>query len=158
MLGVTEDDPPRYLQGLERAADLFALLQAGQRAHPHGLIGGVADHHPAQALPHRFRDRVELPGRHEGASDRRALLPGFDGHLRDQLLDVPVERGGAGGGVGAENRHVQRVGLGVEPHRPRDHVRMRPEPLGGAGRAGEAQQVLLLQVIEEVPGAAADEL
>ena len=34
-LGVAEDEAARVQQGLERAPDLLALVEAGERAHPH---------------------------------------------------------------------------------------------------------------------------
>ena len=37
VLRVAERQSPGGLQGLERAADLLALFQAGERAHPHAF-------------------------------------------------------------------------------------------------------------------------
>ena len=91
-LRVTEDDVPGGLKRLQRPAHLFPLVEAGERAHPHGLVGRVADHDRGQPLAHRLGDGVQLPGGDEGAADRGALLPGLDGHLHHKLPDVAVER------------------------------------------------------------------
>ena len=78
-----------------------ALLEAGQRAHPHLGIGRVADADPAEPLSHRLGHSIDRVGGHERATDRGALLAGLDGHLADQLLDVEVELCGGRPRVGA---------------------------------------------------------
>ena len=91
LVRVAEHERAGRLQRLQRAAHLLALLQAGQRAHPRRLVGRVADDDLRQPRGHGLDDRVHAVGGHERAPDRGALLPGLDGHLGDQLLDVQVE-------------------------------------------------------------------
>ena len=85
--------------------------------------------------------------------------PGLDRHLGDELLDVEVELGRAGRGVRAEDRAVQRVGLGVEPHALRDDAGVRAQPLAAvAAEPVNPTRSWLGEVVEQVAGAAADEL
>ena len=101
-------------------AHLLALLEAGQRAHPDALVGGVADADLARAGPRSPRRRASaIASGHEGPADRGALLAGLDRHLGDELLDEQVELRVPGADVGAEDRAVERVGLGVEAGRRR---------------------------------------
>ena len=76
-----------------------------------------------------------------GTKARRIAVhfwPGLDRHLGDQLPDVEVELRRARRGVRAEDGAVQRVRLGVEPHRPPDDRRVSTQLPGGRGRPGEA--------------------
>ena len=155
---VAGHDAARRQQGLDRTAHLFALLQAGQRAHPHAFGRRVAHHHLGQPVARRLRHLVGQRGRHEGPPDRGALLAGLDRHLGDQLPDVQVELRRARPGLGTEDGAVQRVRLGVEPYRPPDDGRVGPQLPGGGRRPGERHQVLLAQVIEQVADAAAHQL
>ena len=155
---VAGHDPARRQQGLDRTAHLLALLQAGQRAHPHAVLGRVAHHHLGQPVACRLGHLVRQRGRHEGPPDRGALLAGLDRHLGDQLPDVQIELRRARPGLGTQDGAVQRVRLGVEPYRPPDDGRVGAQLPGGGGRPGERHQVLLAQMIEQVAGAAADQL
>ena len=85
-----------------------------QRAHPAVLVARVADLGRRQPVADRRLDRVEMLGRRHGAADGGAFLPRLDGHLVDDLLDEQVEFGGAGRGVGAEQRGVEAVLFGDE--------------------------------------------
>ena len=90
------DDGCHLGQLADPLADLVALGEAGQRAHAHGLVGGVADDGPGQPVAQRVGDRGELRARDEGAADGGAFLPGLDRHLARDLLDEEVELRGAG--------------------------------------------------------------
>ena len=121
-------------------------------------IGRISDHHFRQpgrgGLAHRVQQRV----RHDSPSDGRALLTGFDRHLGGQRFDEQVELRCAGHRVRAQDGAVQRIGLGGEPHAVGHHRGMGAQLAGGARRTGEADQILLGEVVQEVAGAAGDQL
>jgi len=48
VFGVAEHDLARVAQRLERSAHLLALLEAGERPHPHSGVGGITDHHSGE--------------------------------------------------------------------------------------------------------------
>jgi len=98
---------PRSALALDRAADLLALPEAGQRAHPDAVRGRVADHHGGQPVAHRLGHLPRDVGRDEGSPDRGALLTRLDRHLGDQLADVQVELRRARLRVRAEDGAVQ---------------------------------------------------
>ena len=52
---VAEDDVGRRAQRLDGLADLLALAERGERAHPHGLVAGVADGDRRRASPRSRR-------------------------------------------------------------------------------------------------------
>ncbi len=99
------DDYAAYREGerfyvlIPRAEALFS---------PDNLAGrGFADaEHDVARLPAgrdvagRLDDLVEEVTRHERPADGRALLPGLDRHLGDQLVDEERELGGVRAGVG----------------------------------------------------------
>ena len=120
LLRVAEHDPAGVGQRLERSAGP-PRAAPGWPARPSARPRSAGL--PTSTSPAaRTRPRPRRPaccGGHERAADRGALLPGLDRHLGDELLDVQVELGRAGRGVRAEDRAVQRVGLGVEPDRAR---------------------------------------
>ena len=111
-----------------------------------------------QSRSRRVDDLIQLPGWDERPADRRTFLSGLHGHLRDQLLDEQVELDRARRGVRAKDRAVERVCFGIETHRARHDVTVRPQLLRGQGGASEAQQVLLTEMIQQVAGAAAEQL
>ena len=79
--------------------------------------------------------RVELGARHEDAADGGAFLPRLDRHLARDLLDEEVELRRAGGGVGAEDRGVEAVGLHGEADRLLDDRRVRAQLAAGRRRS-----------------------
>ncbi len=136
-LRVTEDDGSGVPQRLQRTTDLLALLEAGQRPHPDIRTGRVADGDARQPFGSGLRDVVDPLGRDERPPYRRALLPGLDRHLGDELFDEEVELGRSRRGIRAEDREVERVGLGVEPDRVANDHGVCAQPLCRGGRAGE---------------------
>jgi hypothetical protein len=95
---------------------------------------------------------------HEGAPDRRALLPGLGRHLAHDLAHEQVELLRAGLGVEPEHRAVERVGLDVQPEVALHHRRVRAQQRAGPGRAGEAQQVLAVERVDQPLGPADEQL
>ncbi len=69
-----------------------------------------------------------------------------------------VESRRARGDVGAEHRRVQAVGLDVDPGAHRQQPLAAAQGERGVGRAGEGEHVLGAEAVEQVAGAAADEL
>ena len=139
-------------------ADLAALVEAGERAHAGGLVGGVAEGGLGQAVAEGGDDGVGEGAGGDDAADRGALLAGLDGHLAGDLADEEVEFGRAGAGVGAEDRGVEAVGLHGEAGGVLDDRRVGLELAPRRGRAGEGDGVLAGDVVEQVAGRAGDEL
>ncbi len=138
---------------------LGLLLAAHERPHRHALGTRVAhDDALGDACGHRRDEAVDLPGGHDRPTDARALLPGLDGQLGHERLDVGVELGAPGDGIRAEDRGVERVGLPREAHSPVHDVRMRAQRVRGARRAGESQEVPVVEVVEQVARGTRDEL
>ena len=99
--------------GLDGGAHVGELLEGGQGAHGDALGAGVTDDDAlADALAHGVDDVVDECLRHDGAADRGALLAGLGGHLGDDGLDEGVELRGALDRIRAQDRGVERVGLG----------------------------------------------
>ena len=88
-------------------------------------------------------------GGHQRPADGGALLARLDGHLLDDLRREQVELGRAGDGAGSQHGGVERVGLGVEPHGTLQHTGVRPQHMGGRGRAGEGDAVLPVEAVEQ---------
>jgi hypothetical protein len=99
-----------------------------------------------------------VSARHDGAADGRALLPGLDRHLTHQLLHEEVELGVVGRHVVGQDGAVERIGLGIEGDAVLEQVRPRAQQGGGVGTAGKRHHVLPVEAIEQVPGAADDQL
>ncbi len=92
------------------------------------------------------------------AADGGAFLPGLHRHLAVRFLDENIEGGRAGGDVGAEDRGVEAVLLGDEAHRVLQQVGLGAQVAASGGGAGEADHVLPAQPVEQIAGAARDEL
>ena len=113
-MGVTEDGGRAGGELGHLAAHVLALVEPDESAHGDALGCGGADHDLGQLRADRVGHLVETLARDEGATDRSALLPRLDGHLRDQRVDEEDELRGARTGVGSEDRAVQGVGFRVE--------------------------------------------
>ena len=72
---------------------------------------GVAEGGLREAVAEGGDERVGEGARGDDAADGGALLARLHGHLAGDLLDEEVELRRAGGGVGAEDRGVEAVGL-----------------------------------------------
>jgi hypothetical protein len=101
-------------------------------------VPGVANPDLGQPLAEGVDHGPDVLGRDQRAADGGALLPGLLGQLARHLGHEQPELLGAGGGVGAEDRAVQRVGLGVEPDRLADHRRMAAQRLAVAAEPVKA--------------------
>ena len=121
-------------------------------------MGGVADGHLGEPCRDRLDDGFDHRGRHDGAADGRALLPGLDRHLGDHGLDVQVELRVVGRDVRAQHRAVERVGLDPEADAAVEHVGVVAQQPGGVGGAGEGDRVLHGQLVEQPARAAAEQL
>ncbi|MCY1401487.1 hypothetical protein D9M71_166060 [compost metagenome] len=152
----------QLVAALQQAGHAFAnvglLIMGGQGTHAYAFDRWVADHDFGQALAQAGGHRVDVLGRNDGAADGGALLPGLGGHFTDHFLDVQVELFIVRADVRAEDGAVQRVGLGIERHRVAHQVRVDPQLGGGVGRACEGDEVLALQAVEQVAGAADHQL
>ena len=95
---------------------------------------------------------------YQGPTDGRALLTCLNRHLPDHLGYKQAELGGSRFGRWPEEGGVQGIGLGVESDRPVDNPGMGSEESCGGGRSGEANRVLSVEVVEQVPDAATDQL
>jgi hypothetical protein len=138
---------------------LAALIEAGERAHGHAVGARVADPDPAlHPLGHGLDDLVPSTGRHDQPADARALLAGLAGHLGDGGGDEGVELGRALGGVRSQDRRVEGVGFAGEPDPALDNIRVRLEAAGGSGGAREGDEVPVVEVVDQVAGAAGDQL
>ena len=94
----------------------------------------------------------------EDAAHGGALLAGLLGHLAHHVLEEQAEGGGAVLDVGAEDGGVQAVGLDVHPRVGGEEVGPRAEAARGVRRAGEGEDVVRPQPVEQVAGRADDEL
>ena len=156
--GVAVDHVAGGAQRLDGLADLLALAEGGQRAHPHRLVAGVADDDGREPGGDRLRDLVGDGLGHDHPADRRALLAGLGGHLGDDALDEEVPLGVVGADVGAQDRAVEGVGLDLEGESAVQHRRVLAQDSGGVGRAGEGDRVLDAEVVEQVAGRAGQQL
>src|SRR5581483_8664647 len=86
------------------------------------------------------------------------LLPGLYRHLSDDFFDKKIELVSAGRRVHAEHREIQRVGLLVEPDGVLDHRLTGLERAPSRSRAGERDGVLTRHVVEQIAGAATEQL
>ena len=155
---VAEDDVGRGAQGLDGLADLLALPERGERAHPDGLVAGVADRDRRELRCDRVGHLVGHGRRHDDATDGRALLSRLGGHLGDDALDEQVPLRVARRDVGAEHRAVERVGLDLELDAAVEHRRVLAQDPGGVRRAGEGHRVLDAEVVEQVAGRSGEQL
>ena len=134
------------------------MREADQRAHARVLGARVADPGLGEPFAQCLFERIHMFGRGHRAADRGAFLARLHRHLARDLLDEEIEFGGSGRGIGAEDRGVEAVALGDETHGfARDH-RVRLELHRGLGGAGEADDVLQRQMVEQVADAAHHEL
>ena len=134
------------------------LRQRGQRPHPAGLVGRIARRHLRQLGHQRLGHRVDQRFGHDHAANRGAFLAGLGGHLGHRLLDEQREFRAVGRGVGPEDRGVQAVLLGDEARRVARQRRVGAQLQRGRGRAGEADHILRAQPVEQIAGAADDQL
>ncbi|MNP12186.1 hypothetical protein D3C76_1044090 [compost metagenome] len=152
----------QLITALQQAAHplghVVLLVVGGQGAHAYAFQRRVTHYHLAQTLAQARGNGVDVFGRHDGAADGGALLPGFGGHFTHHLLDVQVELFAVRGNVRAEDRAVQRVRLGGEGHRVADQVRRDTQFGCGIGGTGEGHHVLALKAVEQVAGAADHQL
>src|SRR5262249_44236017 len=95
---------------------LATLSERGDRAHAHAFETRVADHDLRQRIAQRLEDIAHPRRRHERLADRRALLSGLDGHLAYDLAHEQLELGSPRPRIGAEDRGVERIGLGGEAY------------------------------------------
>ena len=147
-------------QRVDALLHLVALVEAGERAHRDALGARVAEHHALlDARADGLGDGIHPLARHDHAADARALLAGLRRHLGDDGCDVRVELGRARHGIRAEDRGVERVGLAGEvARRLRAHCGCAGERARGRRRAGEADLVAHVEVVEEAAHRAADQL
>ncbi|OIQ71924.1 hypothetical protein GALL_464550 [mine drainage metagenome] len=158
LVRVARDDFGVSAQIVDARAHLLALREAGERAHPHPLCRRIAQRGFAQPLTQGRDQRIDSVVRRDHPTDSGAFLPGLDRHLARDFLDEQVELDVVGVDVGGENRAVQRIGLGVERHRMAHQARVHAQLGGGRGRAGEGDHVLAVEAVEQVAGAADDQL
>ena len=97
-------------------------------------------------------------GRRHRAADCGAFLPRLDRHLGRDFLDEQVEFGRARRRVGPEQRGIEAVLLGDEADRFANDRRMGAKLERGRSRAGEADDVLAGQMVEQIADAADDQL
>ncbi|MND86812.1 hypothetical protein D3C80_787920 [compost metagenome] len=145
-------------QGFQALGHVFLLIVGSQCAHAHAFHRRVADHHFGQAITQARSHGINVLGRHDGAADGGAFLPGLGGHFPGDFLDEQLELFVVRGHVRGEDRAVQRVGFGGERHRVADQVRVDPQLGRRVGGTGEGHHVLALQAVEQVAGAADDQL
>ena len=129
-VGVADHDLAARGEAGHGVADGVALRGAHQRAHARRRVARVADDDLAERRPQRLGGRVEVLAGDERPPDRGALLAGLGRHLAHDLAHEQVELLGAGLGVEAQHRAVQRVGLGVEAHPALDDGRVRAQQRG----------------------------
>ena len=135
------------------------LLRGGERAHPHRRRrAGLPTTTSAELGDQRLLHGVGAVAGHEHAAHGGALLAGLLGHLAHHVGRNRPKVGGAVLDVGAEHRRVQAVGLDVHPRVGGEEVGSRRRPRRGVRRAGEREDVVRPQVVEQVAGRADDEL
>ena len=155
---IAENEFGSRAQRADGLAYFIALATAGERAHGHAFLRGIADHDLREPGLQCIKHGRHLRARHEGASDRRAFLAAFGRHLADDFLDVEIELRRARHGIGAEDGAVQRVRFHREAHGVAHDGRMAAQLAAGRGRAGEGHDILAGHVIKQIADAAADEL
>jgi len=158
IIGIAEH-PLRFLaddRGLGEHVGL--LVGRDECAHAGVFLARVADHGLGEAGRKRLDHRLLVRLGHDDAADGGAFLPRFCRHLAVGFLDEDIECGGAGGHVGAKDRGIQAVLLGDETHGVREDVGRRAQHGAGGRRAGETHHVLSAEPVEQIAGAAGDEL
>ena len=146
---------PDHLRG---GAHRVHLRPTGQRSHAHPVGGGCTDGGRGEALGQRRNHRLLEPGRHDGPTDGRALLPRLRRHLARDFLDEQVEFLGPRYRVRTKDGAVERVGFHIEAHRVLHHGRAALELLASGRRAGEGHDILLFEMVEHVARAATHQL
>ncbi len=147
--------PPQFRNARE---DLVALREACEWAHAHAFGAGITDDGLRQLRLQCTDDVGQAAAGHERLADRRAFLPGLHRHLARDFAHEQVELGRSRRSVRPEDRGVQRIGFGDEPHRMADHRRVRAQLRRRRRRTGERHHVLAIEVIEQVADATADQL
>jgi hypothetical protein len=81
VLGIAVNDSRCAGELADPCPDFVALVEARERTHRHGLVLRIADDHARETLYESIADRIDQCRGDERAPDRRAFLPGLDGHL-----------------------------------------------------------------------------
>jgi hypothetical protein len=95
-------------------------------------------------------DCVEMLGWADAAADGGAFLPALTGHLIDHFGNEQVELGRTGSSVRAEDGGVEAVLFGDELDAFALDRGVRLELERSAGRAGEADDVLAGEMVEQI--------
>jgi len=102
-------------------------------------------------------NRVGLIRRHEDAADRGTLLPGLHRDLAYDLAHEGVEGRARGRRARRKQRRVDAVGLDIDRHALRHHAGMAAHPPRGVGRAGECNDVIGREAVEQIAGTATEQ-
>jgi len=137
---------------------VVALTDADQRPHARVLGAGIADLGLGQPFGKRLLDRVEILRGGHGAADGGAFLAGLDRHLGRDFFDEQVELGRAGNSIRSEHRVVQRVRFHVEANAVLENRSRALEHFPRRRRTGERHRTLPVEMIEQIPAAAAQQL
>jgi len=121
-------------------------------------LRGLPTTHLVEACAQTRDDIVDRRLGHQRATDAGAPLTRLGGDLSAHLADEEIEFLGSRNGVGAEDGAVERVGLGIESRGACRHGGMRSQHRGGVCAAGEGDDVLATEVVEQVADTAAHEL
>ena len=155
--GIARHDGRIGGQVADAVADLNPLRLAGQRAHAHDLVAGVADRGFRQPRGQRRDHGILAPARHENAADGGAFLARLDGHFARNLAHEQIEFGAVRVGIGAKHGGVQAVGFHRESHAFFDHRRVGFQLAPGRGRAGEGDHILTGHMVQQIADAAGNQ-
>ncbi len=133
------------------------LFGVDQRAHLYPFLRRIAHRHLFQAGNQRLAHGVNLALRDDNAADGRTFLPGFGGHLAYHFPNEQGELRLLRRDVFSQHAAVQGVGFHRERNGIRHNIRVHAQALPGAGGARKGDHVLAVELVEQIPRAAADQ-
>ena len=133
------------------------MFGVDQRTHLYPFLRRVANSHFFQPGDQRLADGLHLRLRHDDAANGGTFLSGFGRHLPHNFADKQGKFRLLRGDVIPQHAAVQGVGLHGEGNRTGDDVRMYAQHLAGDRGAGKGHHVLAVELVEQIPRAAADQ-
>ena len=156
---VTASDNPCLAGQLRHpGTDVLCLLGADQRTQTDLLQSGVTGGGLFQAGSQCRLDCVDGGFGDNDPANGRAFLTGLDRHFPGDLLDEQVKFLVTGLYRRPEDGTVQGIRFHGEWNTVGEQVRVVAQTLACGCRAGEGHHVLLVQMLQQVPGAATDQL
>jgi hypothetical protein len=152
------DDVGHGCELLDAREHVLLLARVRDRTQAHALVGGVTERHTRELRREVLLHVAHAVRGHEDTAHRGALLPRLLRHVEGDVRQEEAVGLRRGIDVGGQDRRVERVGLDVDAHVVPHEVRVRADDRAGCRGARERDAVLAVQVVEQVPGAAAQEL